>query len=497
MDRFGDYILLEKIASGGMADIFRAVKIGARGFRKYVAIKRILAPISEDKAAQDMFVKEAHVLSSISHPNVVQIYELGEEDGRFYIVMDYIEGKDLKTFLRKVRASGAALSLEVILYVFSKIIDGLEYVHGLTDHNGRSLNLVHRDINPHNVFISYSGEIKIIDFGIVKSAFDQDKTGHGIIKGKISYLTPEQLDGRDVDQRTDIFAVGNLLYEMLAGKRLFTGRSEAEILKSLINLDIEKRVDQLPIDDALADILKKCLARNPEERYQEISRIKRDLIAYMKENSIRFSSCFLLEVITRLFHDQMTRESTIKAQCDRLFMEKYKESPAHNRRYAKVQRDLSSQQQGAAGREQKKREGAGLLTPDLAEVFVPVHPNSQVDSLAVGSPAEEAVIRPDSGRRGDFDQVFPERGEQNSGKGHTENMADWRNDGDDLNYILPFFIFDSPQSPPLSSLTLKSSPAAPPLDSPPPSSVLLRYRSYIVAGITLLAAGVLFYFILH
>ncbi len=290
--------------------------------------------------------------------------------------------------------------------------------------------------------------------------------------------------------------MGNLLYEMLAGKRLFAGRSEAEILKSLINLDIDKQVDQLPIDDALADIIKKCLARNPEQRYQEISRIKGDLIAYMKENGIRFSSCFLLEVITRLFHDQMTRESTIKAQCDRLFMERYEDSPLH-RQHAKVQHDLPSQQQGAAGSKQKKRTETGLFAPDLTEVFVPVRTNSRTDSLVAENPPGEAAVRSVSDELDDPDQVLSRRGERNSGKGHAEKVAALDNNGEELNYILPFFMFDSPASPPLSPLALESSPAAPSLESSPSSSVLLRYRSYIVAGITLLAAGVLFYFILH
>lgn len=321
MDRFGDYTLLEKIASGGMADIFRAAKVGARGFRKYFAIKRILSHISEDKAIQDMFVKEAHILSTANHANVVQIYELGEVKGQYFIAMNYIEGKDLRSFLDSAYENGYMVPLEITLYIFSCITEGLEYVHQLTDNNGQCINIVHRDINPNNILVSYNGEVKIIDFGIVKSDVDTEKTKFGVIKGKLSYLSPEQLEGKKIDQRTDIFAAGIVLYEMLARKRLFSGKTESEIFNSLINLDLVKEIDLLPVTPAIAAILNKLLAKDPAKRYATMSEIKEDLYGLITSENLQVSRLQLRHALQGLFIEDIADEARKKNYFDQLLSE--------------------------------------------------------------------------------------------------------------------------------------------------------------------------------
>ncbi len=368
MDRLGDYILLEKIASGGMADIFRAVKIGARGFRKYVAIKRIRSPISEDRTAREMFVREAHILSTITHANIVQIYELGEVDGQYYIVMDYIEGKDLKTFLKAIRRAGWTLGLELSLYIICEVINGLEYVHSLKDASGKSLNLVHRDINPKNIFLSYAGDVKIIDFGIVKSAFDGDKTKQGLIRGKIAYLSPEQMEGKRIDRRTDIFATGIVLYEMLAGRRLFPGKKEMDILRALMDTDIVAEIDRLDIDTELGRILKKFLARDPEERYQHMGEAKEDLIHFCRTNNIPYSVKPLQHAIRTLLKNDIAREATVKAQIDRLLgsgkyrLKEEKKTTGRKKR----------QPRPAAPRPSIASTDATAGQSDITEVFIPL-----------------------------------------------------------------------------------------------------------------------------
>ena len=318
MEKFSDYILLEKIATGGMADIFRAVKVGARGFRKYFVIKRILPHISEDKTVRDMFVKEAHTLASIEHSNIVQIHELGEENKQYYIVMDYIHGKDVRILLNSAAAAGYALSPELIFYVIYSVMKGLEYAHDIKDDSGQLLNIVHRDVNPNNIFLSFTGDVKIIDFGIVKSNFDNEKTQQGIIKGKIAYLSPEQLEGKNIDRRTDIFAVGILFYEMLSGKRLFQGKTETAILKSLVTQDINREIDQLDIDEDLASILRKLLDRDVLARYQSISEAKKDLLEILRKRNIQISHKPLQKALNDLFPDEVEAEKEKMARYNEL-----------------------------------------------------------------------------------------------------------------------------------------------------------------------------------
>lgn len=318
MEQFGQYFLLEKIASGGMADIYKAVKIGARGFRKYSAVKKILPHISEDKSIRDMFVKEAHVLSSINHPNIVQIHDLGEEKGQFFIVMDFIKGKDLKTLLLKYQPYEQNIPVELMFFIILSIADGLGYAHNITDSFGKNLNIVHRDVNPNNIFLSYSGEVKIIDFGVVKADTDDNKTKTGIIKGKISYLSPEQLEGKRVDNKTDIFALGLIFYEMFARKKLFDGKTEVETLKQLINLNINEKVDQLGLEKQLADILKKLLCRDETKRYQTAGQFKLDLQKYIRAKGILISAQPLRDCMHLLFADAIESEQKDQAHYDNL-----------------------------------------------------------------------------------------------------------------------------------------------------------------------------------
>ncbi len=318
MEQFGEYFLLEKIASGGMADIYKAVKIGARGFRKYTAVKKILPHISEDKSIRDMFVKEAHVLSSINHPNIVQIHDLGEEKGQFFIVMDFIKGKDLKTLLQKHHPANQGMPIDLMFHIMLSIADGLEYAHNISDSFGKNLNIVHRDINPNNIFLSYSGEVKIIDFGVVKADTDDNKTKTGIIKGKISYLSPEQLEGKRVDNKTDIFALGLIFFEMFARKKMFAGKTEVETLRQLINLDIDERIEELNLDNKLTDILKKILSRDEDKRYQTASHFKIDLQKYISANGIVISAQPLRDCMQTLFADSIESEQKDQAHYDNL-----------------------------------------------------------------------------------------------------------------------------------------------------------------------------------
>ncbi len=308
MERFGDFILLEKVASGGMADIYKAVKVGARGFYKLLAVKRIKIHICQDKAFQDMFVKEARVLSNLSHPNIASIYDLNRFNDQFYIVMEYIQGRDLHALIREQRMGGGTIPLEIVLYIMTSLAEGLEYIHNITDAEGTPLNIVHRDINPKNIFLSFQGEVKIIDFGVARADLDSEETKTGVIKGKLSYLSPEQLEGRGINGQTDIFAAGLVFYEMLSGHKLFRGKSEAELLNTVMTLDIKEKIHELQTEGGLKAILEKSLARDMAERYASAGEMKEAILAWELENGIQVSGQDLKKLMEAGFREDIERE---------------------------------------------------------------------------------------------------------------------------------------------------------------------------------------------
>ncbi|HMR10124.1 MAG TPA: serine/threonine-protein kinase, partial [Polyangiaceae bacterium] len=213
------YRVLEKIASGGMAEVFRAESAGLEGFKKTVAIKRVLPHLAEKKQFMGMFLDEARLSAQLSHSNCVQVFDVGVGDNTFFIVMEYVDGSDLKGVISHHQKMGSAVPPEVACLICVRICEGLAYAHELRDAKGESLNIVHRDMSPPNVLITRHGEVKIVDFGLAKANSQLEKSEPGIIKGKFSYLSPEAALGQPIDRRTDIFAVGIILWELLAGRR--------------------------------------------------------------------------------------------------------------------------------------------------------------------------------------------------------------------------------------------------------------------------------------
>ena len=241
MERFGQYVLLEKVASGGMAEIFKAKKIGIEGFEQILAVKRILPHLSSDEEFVNMFIAEAKLIARFTHKNIAQIYDFGRIDKNYFISMEYIRGKDLKAILKKVSLERRKLPVAIAVFIAKEVAAALSYAHKQKDNTGNDLNIIHRDINPHNIIVSYEGDVKIIDFGIAKASA-HSKTTTGVLKGKLSYLSPEQAGGKPLDHRSDIFSLGVVLYEMLTGKKLFQGDSEV----STLELIKRAKVDPLP-----------------------------------------------------------------------------------------------------------------------------------------------------------------------------------------------------------------------------------------------------------
>jgi serine/threonine-protein kinase len=272
------YRVLHKISAGGMAEVFLAESAGLEGFKKTVAIKRVLPHLAEKKQFIGMFLDEARLSARLSHSNCVQVFDIGVGDNTYFIVMEYVDGADLKALIEYQRKLNTPFPLQEACLICMKICEGLAYAHEVRDSKGHPLHIVHRDMSPPNVLITRYGEVKIVDFGLAKANSQLEKSEPGIIKGKFGYLSPEAAFGQSVDHRTDVFAVGIILWEMLAGRRLFLGDTDLETVRQVQAAVIPPITQYNPYCNAdVQAVLAKVLARDPEQRYQSARDLGRDL----------------------------------------------------------------------------------------------------------------------------------------------------------------------------------------------------------------------------
>ncbi|MCA9665877.1 MAG: serine/threonine protein kinase [Myxococcales bacterium] len=264
---FGRYELLELIAKGGMAEVFMARQAGAAGTEKLLCIKRILPHLSKDSEFLRLFISEAKIALPLNHGNITQVYDFGELDGVYYLAMEYIRGPNLAKVIERC-AESSPIGVPAALYIGSEICKGLSYAHSYTDSGGKLRVVVHRDVSPHNVLISYTGQVKLADFGIALAA-SKARERESVVRGKPCYVSPEQADGKATDPRSDIFSLGAVLYEMLTGKRCFEGETESETLSRVREAKADapsKHNSQ--VTPELDAVVLKALARDPAARYQ-------------------------------------------------------------------------------------------------------------------------------------------------------------------------------------------------------------------------------------
>ena len=283
-EKFGKYILLEKLAAGGMAEVYLAKSSGANGVNKFVAIKRILPQFSNNQEFIEMFHEEAKVSVNLNHSNVVSIYDFGIEKGQFFIVMEFVEGRNLRQIINELKKFNRSIKIEEAVYIVKEAAAGLDHAHRCVDqHTGRPLNITHRDMSPQNIMISFEGEAKVIDFGIAKkSEPNGEETKAGTLKGKFAYMSPEQAEAEEVDPRTDVFALGIILWELLANDRLFTGSNENAILRKVRECQtppIRKINPLVPVE--LERIVTKALAKDKNVRYQTAATLQKDLNRFL------------------------------------------------------------------------------------------------------------------------------------------------------------------------------------------------------------------------
>ncbi|MFO0723729.1 MAG: serine/threonine-protein kinase [Myxococcota bacterium] len=303
---FGKYELLEKIATGGMAEIFRAVSSSIGGFRKIVAVKRILPHLSNDAEFVSLFIAEAKLAVSLNHGNIVQIFDFGRVDTSHYIAMEFIEGRDLTQILIKQSRRRKLVPIEVGCFVLAQMLRGLEYAHTRRAPNGDLLGVVHRDVSPHNVLVSYDGEVKITDFGIAKARNHVTLTKPGIILGKFAYMSPEQARGEAVDARTDVYASGITLYEALTGRRLFYSDDPAQTLAKVRNPRIPLPSKYNPAIPAELDtIVLRALSPRLDERFQTARELATALSSFLARTAPDFTDFELAHFMKELFGDEV------------------------------------------------------------------------------------------------------------------------------------------------------------------------------------------------
>ena len=299
--QFGKYSLFELIGRGGMAEVYKARIQGPQGFERTFVVKRILPHLSSDPTFIKMFVEEAKLSARLAHPNIVHIFELGAVDGEYFISMEYLRGHDLAETMRAIWKTLGPPRPELVAYIGREACRGLAYAHSLTDENGQALGMVHRDISPSNVMLSYEGAVKLLDFGIAKALGDApETTKNGTMKGKYAYMAPEQTEGENVDNRSDIFACGIVLHEVLTGRRLFKGANDVQTIERVRRCEVPRPSLQNPaVPPAMDAVILKALARNPADRWGDAAEMADALDDIV--HAARFQPTHLAQLLFDLF----------------------------------------------------------------------------------------------------------------------------------------------------------------------------------------------------
>ncbi|HEX9295161.1 MAG TPA: serine/threonine-protein kinase, partial [Polyangiaceae bacterium] len=296
---FGPYELTERINIGGMAEVFRAID---RAHGRLVAVKRILPSIAEDDEFIEMFRDEAAIASQLDHPNIAKIYDVGKVDLSYYLALEFVNGKDLRVLFDRAARTHEPLPLELVLYTIMETAKGLDYAHHRTDARGKPLGVVHRDVSPQNILVSFDGDVKIVDFGIAKAAGKLARTQVGTIKGKFGYMSPEQVRGLPIDQRSDVFSLGICLWELLTLERLFAGDNEIVIMEKIRASEIPSLTSKAPdTPPELERIVLKALAKDVDERYARATELLEDLSSFARANGLNADRERAAEYMRRLF----------------------------------------------------------------------------------------------------------------------------------------------------------------------------------------------------
>lgn len=315
---FGKYMLTERIGAGGMAEIFRAIAYGVEGFTKEVCIKRILPTLTADETFIRMFIAEAKIAVTLHHTNIVQVFDLGRIGEHYFIAMELVKGRDLLQIINQCRAAKQRVPVPIALYIMARVCQGLDYAHRVKS-EGRPMGIIHRDVSPSNILVSWEGEVKVADFGIAKAAFKDEKTVTGTLKGKYGYMSPEQVRGDPVDHRSDIFAAGILLWESLVGKRLFKGPTDLETLERVRAAEVQSPPSKInkSVTPEIDALVLKALSLHVEDRYQTAGAFHDAIADQLFSTGQRIDSTTLAAFMQEQFSREIQREEELERERSR------------------------------------------------------------------------------------------------------------------------------------------------------------------------------------
>ena len=313
---FGDYNLIGRLGFGGMAEVFLAFTAGPGGVRKLCVVKRLHRHLRHTKDFVGMFLDEARLAARLNHPNVVQTYELGEIDGAYFIAMEHLQGQSLDRIMRLRDKGDPKQWYQLVARVVVDALEGLHYAHELKDFDGKPLNIIHRDISPQNIFVTYEGITKVLDFGVAKAATQLDSTESGVLKGKCSYVAPEQAYGEKVDRRADLWAMGVVLWEALTGRRLFKAKTNAATLLEVLTAQIPLVMDMAPgVSLTLGQVVEKALQRKPDKRYATANQMKKELDWFFREIPDPISREQVGAFVSEAFSEVRSKQAKAIKQC--------------------------------------------------------------------------------------------------------------------------------------------------------------------------------------
>jgi serine/threonine-protein kinase len=306
---FGKYQLLRKIASGGMGQVFLALEKGA-GFERLVVLKLILPHLAEDEDFLTMFLEEARLVARLAHPNLITILDLTEIDNRYCLAMEYVQGEDVRRLEKHARLASKPLPVGLALRIIAEAAAGLDYAHQARDAQGKPLRLVHRDVSPQNILVGFDGGVKVIDFGVAKAAGSTSQTATGVLKGKYPYMSPEQANGLHVDARSDLFALGVVLWELITGRRLFKGESDLMTLRLVRDCQVPPPSQLNPkLPPGLDELVLKALAPSPDGRFPDCASFRLAIEDYILQYRLPASNAHLAAYLRDLYAERINREA--------------------------------------------------------------------------------------------------------------------------------------------------------------------------------------------